>query len=142
MNRTVWMLTLTLVVGIAIGVMGTRVLNAQYAQQQEPVKRKVLFQTDLADIPGKEATLGLAEYAPGASSGKHYHPRHVLIYVLEGSAINEPEGKPPITLKQGDVLYEPPKLVHNFKNASTTAPFKLVSCGIGEKGQPRVVPVK
>ncbi len=142
MNRTVWMLTLTLIVGIAIGVMGTRVLSAQYAQQQEPVKRKVLLQTDLADIPGKEATLGLAEYAPGASSGKHYHPRHVLIYVVEGSAINEPEGKPPITLKQGDVLYESPKLVHNFKNASTTAPFKLLSCGIGEKGQPRVVPVK
>ena len=142
MKRTVWMLTLTLIVGIAIGIMGTHVLNAQYAQQQEPVKRKVLLQTDLADIAGKEATLALAEYAPGASSGKHYHPRHVLIYVLEGSAINEPEGKPPVTLKQGDVLYEPLKLVHNWKNASTTAPFKLLSCGIGEKGQPRVVPVK
>lgn len=142
MKRTVWMLAVTLAVGIILGVTGNQVLNAQYAQQQEPVKRKVLLQTDLADIPGKEATLGLAEYAPGASSGKHYHPRHVLIYVLEGSAINEPEGKPPVTLKQGDVLYESPNLVHNFKNASTTAPFKLLSCGIGEKGQPRVVPVK
>lgn len=138
MKRMALMLALTLTVGIVVGVVGNQVLNAQ----QEPVKRKVLLQTDLADAPGKEATLGTAEYAPGASSGKHYHPRHVLIYVLEGSAINEPEGKPPITLKQGDVLYESPKLVHNFKNASTTAPFKVLSCGIGEKGQPRVVPVK
>ncbi len=106
------------------------------------MKRKVLLETDLEGMPGKEASLGLAEYAPGASSGKHYHPRHNLVYVLEGSAINEPEGKPPVTLKQGDVLYEPPKLVHNFKNTSTTAPLKLLGCGVGEKGQPRVVPVK
>lgn len=142
MKRTIWMLALTLIFGIVIGVMGTHVLNAQYAQQQEPVKRKLLLQTDLADIEGKEATLGLAEYAPGASSGKHYHPRHVLVYVLEGSAINEVEGRPPVTLKQGDVFYEPPKLVHNWKNVSPTAPLKLLGCGIGEKGQPRVVPVK
>jgi quercetin dioxygenase-like cupin family protein len=138
MKRMAIMLSLTFVMGLVLGIIGTQVLNAQ----QEPVKRKVLLQTDLADVPGKEATLGTAEYAPGASSGKHYHPRHVLIYVLEGSAINEPEGGPPITLKQGDVLYESPKLVHNFKNASTTAPFKVLSCGIGEKNQPRVVPVE
>ena len=142
MKRRVLMLGLTLVVGIAIGIMGTHVLNAQYAQQQEPVKRTVLFETDLADIAGKQASLVLAEYAPGASSGKHYHPRHNLVYILEGSGINEAEGKPPVTLKQGGVLYEPPKYVHNWKNASTTAPLKLLACGISEKGQPGVVPVK
>ena len=142
MKRMAVVLSVTFVMGLVLGIIGTQVLSAQYAQQQEPVKRKVLLQTDLADIAGKEASLGFAEYGPGASSGKHYHPRHVLVYVLEGSAINEPEGKPPVTLKQGDVLYESPKLVHNWKNASTTAPFKLLACGIGEKGQPRVVPVK
>ena len=142
MKRMAVVLSVTFVMGLVLGIIGTQVLNAQYAQQQEPVKRKVLLQTDLADIPGREATLALAEYAPGASSGKHYHHRHVLIYILEGSATNEVEGKPPVTLKQGDVFYESPKLVHNWKNASTTAPFKLLGCGIGEKGQPRVVPVK
>ena len=54
----------------------------------------------------------------------------------------ELEGQPPVTRKQGGVFYEQPKLVHNIKNASTTAPLKLLACVIGEKGQPRTVPVK
>lgn len=142
LKRIAWIVTMTLFGGIAIGVGGTHALNAHSTQQQEPVKRKLLLHADLADNPGKEATLGLSEYAPGANSGKHYHPRHYLIYVMEGSAINEEEGKPPVTFKEGDVFYEPPNLAHSWKNASTTAPLRLLSCGIGEKGQPSFVPVR
>ena len=138
MKRAALLVSSSLVAGIALGVIGTGVLTAQ----QEPAKRTVLLKSDLVGIEGKEASLNLTEYAPGASSGKHYHPSHTFLYVLEGSGIWELEGQPPVTRKQGGVFYEQPKLVHDIKNASTTAPLKLLACVIGEKGQPRTVPVK
>ncbi len=138
MKRAALLVGSSLVVGIALGVIGTGVLTAQ----QEPVKRRVLLNTDLVGMEGKEASLRLAEVAPGGSSGKHYHPGYTLLYFLEGSGIWETEGQPPVTLKQGDVYYEPPGQVHTAKNASTTAPLKTLACVIGEKGQPLAVPVK
>ncbi len=137
MKRIALLLGLT-VLGVAVGVIGTGVLTAQ----QETVKRTVLLKADLVGIKGKEAFVRLVEYAPGAEAGKHYHPGHVFVYVLEGSGVWEVEGQAPVTRKQGDVVYEQPKLVHNWKNASTTAPLKLLSWTIAEKGQPSIVPVK
>ena len=138
MKRTVFMLGVTLAVGIAVGVFGDQVLKAQ----QEPVKATVLLKTDLAGIEGKEALVVLVEHAPGAASGKHYHLGHEFAYLLEGSAILEPEGKPPVTLQPGEIMYLPPKQVHDAKNASTTAPLKVLVFQVAEKGQPFLVPVK
>jgi quercetin dioxygenase-like cupin family protein len=132
MKRTIIILSLTLAVGIALGALGERFLSAQ----QEPIKRNVLLKTDLAGIEGKEGVLALAEIAPGAATGKHYHPGDELAYILEGSLILEQEGKPPVTLKAGDVIHNPAKLPHNGKNASTTAPAKVVVVYVVEKGQP------
>jgi quercetin dioxygenase-like cupin family protein len=137
MRRTAIMLVLTLAVGLALGALGDRLLSAQ----QEPLKRTVLLKTDLAGIEGKEALLVLAEIAPGAASGKHYHPGDELVYVLEGSLILEQDGKAPVTLKAGDVAHTPAKLPHNGKNISPTAPVKIVIAYIVEKGQPLTTPV-
>ena len=138
MKRAALLVSSSLVVGIALGVIGTGVLTAQ----QEPVKRTVLLKSDLVGIEGKEALVRLTEYAPGAEAGKHYHPAHVFIYVLDGSGIWELEGRPPVTLKQGDVFYEEPRHVHTAKNASMSAPLKILVFTIAEKGQPAVVPVE
>ncbi len=48
MKRRVLTLSLTLVVGISLGIIGGQVLNAQ----QEPVKRTVLQKVDLGDKEG------------------------------------------------------------------------------------------
>lgn len=138
MKRAVLLLALTLAVGIAVGLIGSPVLNAQ----QEPIKRTVLLQTDLPGIEGKEARVILSEYAPGASSGKHHHPGHEFVYLLEGSGVLEVEGKPAVAVNPGDVFYQPPKQVHNFKNPSTTDRLKLLVFFIPEKAQPFTVPVK
>jgi quercetin dioxygenase-like cupin family protein len=143
MKRTVVMLTLALAAGIALGMIGSQVLNAQ----QEPVKRTVLLKTDLAGIEGKEATMYLADIAPGAATPKHYHPGHEFAYVLEGSGVLEEDGKPPLTLKPGVSFYlrsssEKAEYVHAAKNTSTTNPLKILALLITEKGQPLAVPVK
>ncbi len=141
MGRTGVMLTLTLVVGIAIGVVGPRVLNAQYASQ-EPVKRVELLKADLVGIEGKEAHVVSAEVAPGMAAGKHWHPGNEFVYVLSGSGTLEAEGKAPLALKPGVTFYQPPKQVHELKNTSQTAPLKTVIFLIADKGQPITVPVK
>ena len=47
-------------------------------------------------------------------------------YVLEGSAVLEVQGKPPVTLKAGDSFQTKPREVHNVRNTSTTVPIKAL----------------
>ena len=138
MKRNLIMLFLVLAVGIVIGLIMSQVLNAQ----QSPVKAKVLQKVDLTGIEGKEGIVVLAEIAPGTVGGKHYHPGHEFVYILEGSVVLEIEGKSPVTYKAGDTWYLLPKEVHSSKNVSATAPFKVLAFTIVDKGQPLTVPVK
>jgi len=139
MKRTAVMLAATLVVGIALAAIGSRSLYAQ----QEPFKRTMLLlTTDLKGLEGKEAVVVLAELAPGAAAGKHYHPGNEVNYILEGSGVLEIEGKPPITLQVGTTSYIPAGDVHNLRSTSATDPLKLLVFWVAEKGQPIAVPVK
>lgn len=138
MKRTSLLLIATLTVGILLGVIGTKALNAQ----QEPMKRTVLIKTDLAGIAGKEGILVLVEFAPGAATDPHYHPGEEMAYLLEGTVSLEVKGQPPITVKPGDTFHMPPAQVHRVKNLSSTTPAKALTFTIAEKGQPATVPVK
>ena len=138
MKRTAFVLGVTLAVGIILGAIGDQFLHAQ----SEPIKRTVLLKTDLAGMEGKEAILALAEIAPGAATGKHTHPGQEFGYVLEGSGRLEIEGKPSIPLTPGTAVYQPSTQVHRGVNDSSTAPLKIFSVYIVEKGQPLVTPVK
>ena len=138
MNRTVVMLTIALVVGIAVGMIGNQVLIAQ----QQPVTRTILQQKDLEGVAGREVIMYRGEAVPGGVAGRHYHPGPELVYVLEGALILEPDGQPPMTLKAGESAHMPAKHIHNAKNASTTEPVKVIVFLVGEKGQPLATPVQ
>ena len=138
MKRTAWMLILTFAAGTTAGLMANRVLSAQ----PEPVKRTVLLQTDLEGIQGKEAHAFVIELAPGAATGRHYHPGHEIAYVLEGVASVHLDGKPAMTQQRGAVIHLTPKLVHDVKNPSKSEPMKAVVFALYEKGQPAVTAVK
>ena len=131
MKRIGLLLGVSLAVGISVGVIGTHILNAQ----QELAKGTVLQRAELAGIKGKEAVLVLREIPPGAASGKHYQSGNEVVYILEGSAILEVEGKTPVTLKAGDTFQTGPRQVHNVKNASTTAPARALVFYVVAKGK-------
>jgi len=137
MKRTVWILVLTFAAGTA-GLIADRVLNAQ----PEAVKRTVLLKTDLEGIQGTEANAFVIELAPGASTGRHYHPGHEIAYVLEGTASVHLDGKTTTTQKRGSVIHLTPKLVHDVKNPSKSEPMKAVVFALYEKGQPTTTPAK
>jgi hypothetical protein len=67
---------------------------------QEPPKVTPLLSRDLTDIPGKEGTMLIVEYAPGGADPVHRHNAHSFVYVLEGSVVMQIEGgsRSPFTL--------------------------------------------
>jgi quercetin dioxygenase-like cupin family protein len=131
MKRTVILISFALVVGIAVGVLGTQVLAAK----EELAQGKELQRATLAGVKGKEAVLVLRELPPGKETGKHSQSGNEIAYILEGSMILEVQGKPPATLKAGDSFQTEARQVHNVKNASTTAPGKALVFYVVEKGK-------
>ena len=102
----------------------------------------MLLKAELAGAGGQEGVVWLIEIAPGAATGKHYHPGHEFVYVLEGAGRTSVAGKPEATARAGEVVYLPPGQVHKTTNASATAPAKALVVYIGERGKPLVVPVQ
>jgi quercetin dioxygenase-like cupin family protein len=132
MRRMTFLLGLTFAVGIVLGMMGSRVLNAQ----QDLIRLTPLRTTELVGLEGKDGRLHLVEFASGAATGTHLHRGHEFAYVLEVTGVFEVEGKPSRTLKPGEAAYLSPGVRHNTKHTSPEAPLKLLVCSIAEPGQP------
>jgi quercetin dioxygenase-like cupin family protein len=134
MRRTVAMLAVTLAVGITLGLVGARLLNAQ----QAPVKTTDLVKADVVGVDGKEGIVQFVEFLPRGATGIHHHPAHTFVYVMEGTVTVESEGHQPMTFKAGDTYQEAPGHVHEAKNL-TSGPLKLVVFRVHPKGQPITV---
>jgi quercetin dioxygenase-like cupin family protein len=97
---------------------------------------------ELAEMPGKEASMVTVEYAPGGSSAAHRHNAHVFVYVLEGTVVMQLKGGGEVTLGPGQTFYESPEDVHAVsRNASKTKPAKFVVFFIKQTGAPPTVPI-
>jgi quercetin dioxygenase-like cupin family protein len=130
-----------LVMGVVLGVLGSRMLSAQ-----DNLKTgTVLQRTDLKGAPGWEAILVERILPPGAESGKHTQGGNEIVYIQEGSVTFEAQGKPAVTLKPGEAFTTAAGEVHNVKNASSSAPAKALAFYVAKKGtklEDLSVPVK
>jgi quercetin dioxygenase-like cupin family protein len=130
----------TRIMAAALLVVGS-VLALHAARAQQPgVKRTDLQRHDLS-APGREVVQTLVELDPGVVAPKHKHPGEEIIYVLEGALEYEVEGKPPVTLKAGEVLFIPSGTVHSAKNVGSAKGVELATYVV-EKGKPLVVPAE
>jgi quercetin dioxygenase-like cupin family protein len=127
------------IIALAVLIVGSA-LALHSVSAQPGIKRTDLQQHDLS-VPGREVIQVRVDIGPGAASPKHTHPGEEIIYVLEGSLEYEVEGKPPVTLKAGDVLFIPAGTIHAAKNVATGNAAELATY-IVEKGRPLVVVVK
>jgi len=124
----------------AVGIMTVAMLIAgtalalPVAQAQQGFNRIDLQRHDLS-AAGREVIQVRVELDPGVVSPKHTHPGEEIIYVLEGSLQYEVEGKPPVTLKAGDVLFIPAGTVHAAKNVGNSKGAELATYVV-EKGKP------
>lgn len=123
----------TLIVGSGLA------LHAAGAQQPG-IKRTDLQRHDLS-VPGHEVVQVRVDFAPGVAFPKHSHPGEEIVNVLEGSLEYEVEGKPPVTLMAGDVLFIPAGTIQSAKNVGSGNAAELATYVV-EKGKPLVVLAK
>ena len=112
-------------------------LALHMAQAQQPgVKRTDLQQHDLS-IPGREVVQVRVDIGPGVLAPNHSHPGEEIVYVIEGLLEYQLEGKSPVTLKAGEVLFIPAGTIHSAKNVGSVNAAELATY-IVEKGKPLV----
>jgi len=121
---------------IAIIILSVFAFTGTAMAQQSGLKRTDLQKHDLS-IPGREMVQVRVDLAPGVLAPKHNHPGEEIVYVLEGLLEYQLEGKPPVTLKAGDVLFIPSGVPHSAKNVGKTNGAELATY-IVEKGKPLV----
>jgi len=122
------------IIATALIVVGVLTLHDTRAQQG--VKRTDLQQHDLS-IPAREVVQVRVDIAPGVLAPDHSHPGEEIIYVIEGTLEYRLEGKPPMTLKAGEVLFIPVGAVHSARNVGSVNAAELATY-IVEKGKPLV----
>jgi len=119
-------------IAVALLILGSVPGVAQ--AQPAGIKRTDLQRHDLS-VPGREAVQVRVDIDPGVAFGRHTHPGEEIIYVLAGSLEYQIEGKPPVTLKAGEVLFIPAGTIHAAKNVGSVTASELATY-IVEKGKP------
>ena len=127
---------------IAIGVLLVGSGLALYAARaQAPgITRTDLQRHDLS-VPGREVVQVRVDFAPGVVAPAHNHPGEEIVYAIEGLMEYRLEGKAPVTLKAGEVLFIPAGTIHEVKNVGSGNAAELATY-IVEKGKPLLTVVK
>jgi quercetin dioxygenase-like cupin family protein len=116
-------------------------LAPHVAPAQAPgITRTDLSRNDLS-VHGREALQVLVGFAPGVIAPNHKHPGEEIVYVVEGALEYALEGRPPVTLKAGDVLFIPAGKPHAVRNVGNGKAAELATY-IVEKGEPLLTPVE
>jgi quercetin dioxygenase-like cupin family protein len=118
------------------GVLALHVASAQLPG----ITRTELQRHDLG-TPGREVIQVRVELKPGVSFGRHRHPGEEIIYVLEGEWEYQVEGRQPITLRTGGVLFIPAGTIHSASNRGSVIGAELATYVV-DKGKPLVEMVR
>ncbi len=130
------------IVSIAFAVFIGAVHAQEPATEKEKITvapgqvRTILTKADLDGCLGKEAIVLTVDGKPALVGKRHYHPGDEFIYLEEGTLTLDIEGKEKVTLKKGEAVHIPGRVVHQAINPDSKKPFKAVTFGVFEKGQP------
>jgi quercetin dioxygenase-like cupin family protein len=115
--------------------------SAAPAQTGQPnlAKPNLLLQEVVAGMPKgdkQEVRVLTATFKPGDQTVYHTHRFPVTVYVLEGTFTLELDGRPPIVVKAGEALVEPPRVPMTGYNRSATETTKVVIFYVADPGTP------
>ena len=127
-------------IAIAIVSLGALAVCGTALAWQAGIKRTQLQRHDLS-ASGREVIQVRVDFATGTAFGNHSHPGEEIIYVIEGVLEYKVQGKPPVTLKAGEVLFVPAGTIHSARNAGSGNAAELATY-IVQKGKPLLVMVK
>jgi quercetin dioxygenase-like cupin family protein len=131
-------MTTTRIMAVAVLMVGSAF--ALHTAQAPGITRTDLQQHDLS-VPGREVVQVRVDFAPGVVAPAHKHPGEEIVYAIEGLLEYRLEGKPPVTLKPGEVLFIPAGTIHEVKNVGSGNAAELATYVV-EKGKPLVTLVK
>ena len=114
--------------GLALGIAS--------AQLPANIKRIDLMKEDLS-VLGREVVQVRVDIPAGVTAPRHNHPGEELVYVIEGALEYRLDGRPPVTLKAGEVLFIPNGTPHEVKNVGSANAAELATY-IVEKSKPLV----
>jgi quercetin dioxygenase-like cupin family protein len=78
--------------------------------------------------------MGIAEFAPNTSKGRHMHSSVEVGYVLEGEIVMMIEGQSLKTIKKGESFQYPAYAIHDTKAGSKGT--KVLATWVFEQGKP------
>jgi quercetin dioxygenase-like cupin family protein len=124
---------------VVAAVIAASGLALQVARAQQAGVTRIDLQRHDLSVPGREVVQAIVELDAGVMSSRHSHSGEEIVYVLEGAPLEyEVEGRPPITLKPGDVLFIPAGKIHSAKNVGSQKGAELATYVV-EKGKPLLV---
>lgn len=78
--------------------------------------KRTELQRHALSVPGREVIQVRVDFDSGFSSPKHMHPGDEIVYVLDGTLEYRIDGRPPVTLRPGGVLFIPALTLHTVTN--------------------------
>jgi quercetin dioxygenase-like cupin family protein len=108
------------------------------ALAQLPGTTRTDLQRHDLSVPGREVIQVRVGIAPGVTAPRHRHPGEEIVYMLEGVLEYRLDGRPPVTLRPGEVLFIPAGTVHAVTNVGQADAAELATYVV-EKGKPLLV---
>ena len=92
-------------------------------------KPNIVLQQIVEGLPTDEkptVRVMTATFKPGDKTVYHTHRFPVTVYVLEGAFTLDLKDRPPLTVRAGEAMVEPPNVAMTGYNPSATEPTKVV----------------
>ena len=129
---------------LATGVAFACLLGGAASAQDPALARPNLLLKQIVEGMPKgdkqEVSILTATLKPGDKTPFHTHRFPVITYVLEGAFTLEMEGRPPVVIKAGESMVEPPNVKMTGYNRSTTENMRVVIVYIADPGTPFLDP--
>lgn len=109
------------------------------AAQPTGIAIQPLLKAPVSDVATKQTTVALAVFAPGTSTGRHFHEGDEYATVLEGELELRVEGQPPRRLSAGMAYHNPKGVVHETRNVGTL-PARISTVLVIDQGRPLTTP--
>ena len=102
-------------------------------------KATVLYEAPLLGTEARIYRLYTIDLGPSGATPRHMHPGDEIAQVIEGSVTLEMEGDQPRTFQAGQTFHPRPMTPHIARNASASAPARLIVSSITEAGKPSTI---
>jgi len=115
--------------------------SPDFTSVQHRGSKRTELQRHALSIAGREVIQVRIDFDPCFRSPEHMHPGDEIVYVLEGTLEYRVQGRPPVTLRPGGVLFIPALAIHTVTNVGTGTGAELATY-IVDRHLPLVAPVR